>query len=124
MNKYEKLFVEILKKTKDGSLHWKQLRRHANSELIFNANHVFRQFSASFERGDETYVLFLIEKKYSDPAFDFEFDKYRPEILIVDEHGELVTTLTDSVIELQDMIRLADLVEASSDKSANLFGQL
>jgi hypothetical protein len=40
----------------------------------------------------------------------------------MDEDGELITTLTDSVIERRDLMRLADMVEVSSDKANKLFG--
>ena len=121
MNKYEALFAEIYKQTKLGRLIWKQIRRHSNSELIFNPNLVFRQFSCSFSRGDNDFTLLLLEKKYDDPDHDFAFEKYLPELLVVDSDGELVATLTDSIIERVEMIRLAHLVEAKNDKANKLF---
>jgi hypothetical protein len=119
MNKYEKLFEDIAKKTRAGTLKWKQLRRHANSDLIFSSSLVFRQFSADLERSGNRFKLLLVEKKY--PEFDFAYDKYRPELLVVDEDGELVTTLTDSVIKQSDLTQLADIVETRSDKASKLF---
>jgi hypothetical protein len=121
MNKYETLFDDIIQQTKSRELHWKQLRRNANSDLIFNPHLVFRQFAADFARGEHNFKLLLIEKKYEDPEHDFAYEKYMPEVLVVDDEGELVTTLTDSVIERSDMLRLADMVETRSDKAANLF---
>lgn len=121
MNKYEQLFDEIINLTHAHVLSWKQVRRHANSELIFNPNLVFRQFAADFPRGDTQFKLLLIEKKYDDPDHDFAYEKYVPEVLIVDNDGELVTTLTDSVIERSNLIRLADMVETRSDKANKLF---
>lgn len=121
MNKYEKLFEDIAKQTRAGSLKWKQLRRHANSDVIFSASLVFRQFSADFERSGNQFKLLLVEKKYEDPEFDFAYDKYRPELLVIDEDGELVVTLSDSVIERNDLTRLADMVETHSDKASKLF---
>jgi hypothetical protein len=122
MNKYEALFHDILERTRLRELNWKQLRRGAHSDVIFNPNLVFRQFSAEFPRDGENFALLLVEKKYEDPEHDFAFEKYVPEILIMDEEGELITTLTDSVIERRDLMRLADMVEAGSDKASKLFG--
>lgn len=121
MNKYETLFDEIINQTQSQVLSWKQARRHANSELIFNPSSVFRQFTADFTRGDTTFKLLLVEKKYDDPAHDFAYEKYVPEVVIVDNEGELVTTLTDSVIERTNLLRLADMVESRSDKANKLF---
>lgn len=121
MNKYETLFDEILKLTQSRALSWIQTRRAANSELIFNPSSVFRQFTADFPRGDSEFKLLLVEKKYDDPDHDFVYQKYAPELLIVDDKGELVTTLTDSVIERANLLRLADMVETRSDKANKLF---
>lgn len=121
MNKYEKLFDEIIRQTRSGELQWKQVRRHSNSDLIFSPNFVFRQFTSNLTRGGNDFKLLLVEKKYEDPEHDFVYDKYRPEILVIDDDGELVATLTDSVIDRSDIVRLADIVETRSDKANKLF---
>ncbi|CAB3696196.1 hypothetical protein CEY09_23975 [Achromobacter marplatensis] len=121
MNKYETLFEEIVKQTRTSKLRWKQIRRNSNSDLIFNPSLVFRQFSTCFERAGNDFTLLLLEKKYDDPEQDFAFEKYLPELLVIDHDGELVATITDSVIERTDMIRLANLVENRSDKASKLF---
>lgn len=122
MNKYETLFDEIVNQTRSKSLNWKQVRRHENAELIFNPNLVFRQFSADFPRNGAEFKLLFIEKKYDDPEDDFGYARYAPEVLVVDHDGDLVTTLTDSVIERADMLRLADMIEANTGKVSKLFG--
>jgi len=122
MNKYEILFKEILDGTRDGKLKWKQLNKRANSEVIFNPNLVFRQFSSQLTRGDSEFTVILVEKKYEDPAFDFYYEKYYVELLIL-EKSELVISITDSVIEKNDMNKLVDMVESKSDKAKNLFRQ-
>lgn len=121
MNKYEVLFEEIEKGTRSGTIKWKQLRRTANADIVFNSNLVFRQFSAEFSRGKNDFTLLLLEKKYEDPEHDFVYEKYQLELLVVDA-GELVVTLTESVIERQQLIRLVDTVERRSDRANKLFG--
>jgi len=122
MNKYEMLFKEILDRTRDGKLKWKQLNKRANSEVIFNPNLVFRQFSSQLIRDDTEYELLLVEKKFVDPDDDFLLDRYALELLIL-EQDELVTCMTESVIERKDMMKLVDLVETKSDKAKKLFSQ-
>lgn len=122
MNKYETLFDEIINQTRAKSLRWKQVGRDENSELIFNPNLVFRQFSADFPRNGAHFKLLLIEKKHDDPEDYFGYARYAPEVLVVDDDGELITTLTDSVIERRDMLRLADMVETRNGKQSKLFG--
>lgn len=121
MNKYEALFDDIISLTSSNALIWKQVSRHANAELIFNPRLVFRQFAAELPRNGTTFKVLLIEKKIDDPEGDFAYGQRAPEILVMDEDGELVTTLTDSVIERSDLLRLADMVEARSDSASRLF---
>jgi hypothetical protein len=121
MNKYEELFNEILSQTKSGKLNWRQVRKESNSELIFNSSLIWRQFTADLVRGNNNFTLLFVEKKYEDPAYDFTYEKYLPELLIIHE-GELIATLSDSVIDISDMIALANIVETTSDKAKLLFG--
>ena len=122
MNKYEKLFNEILDATGDGKLKWRQLNKRENSEVIFNAYLVFRQFSSQLIKGDSEYTVLLVEKKFVDHEVFPLDDKYTLELLVL-EQGELITCITESVIEKKDMIKLVDIVETKSDKAKKLFSQ-
>lgn len=121
MNKYEILFQEIIQQTEAGILSWKQIERQSNADIIYKPYQVFRQFSADFTRSGADFKLFLIEKKCDDPEADSGYRDIAPEILVVDERGELVTTLTDSVISHSGLIRLADTVGVRNDNVARLF---
>jgi len=121
MNKYEELFREIANATRHGVMQWRQVKRGDNYEIVFNPNSVFRQFASTLRRGRTDYKVLLVEKKIEDPDHDFSYQRYAPEILIVDE-GELVATLTDSIIDIGNLISFAGLVESQSDKARKLFG--
>jgi len=121
MNKYEELFREIFISTKNGLMQWKQTKRDSNYEIVFSPNTVFRQFVSTLRRGDTEYKVLLLEKKFDDPEHDFAYQRYAPEVLIVDE-GELIASLTDSVIDRSDLVSLAGIVESRSDKARKLFG--
>jgi hypothetical protein len=121
MNKYDKLFREILSLTRDGTLKWKLLTRAANDHIIFNPMLVFRQFEARMLKSDETYKLLFVEKKSVDAEYD-GLEKYSPELLVLHD-GELIVTLTDSVIERSELVRLLELIEPKSDKARKLFGE-
>lgn len=121
VNKYEALFDEILKLTQSQSLRWDQVPRHANADLILNPGTVIRQSAADFSRGENRFKLLLVEKKVDDPEYDFPAQKYAPELLILDQAGELVTTLRDNVISWVDLIRLATMIESQSENISKLF---
>jgi len=121
MNKYEVLFQEIMEQTQAKSLLWRQLNRHENSDLILNSHAVVRQFMADFARGGNSFTLLLVEKKYEESDFGFTYYRLAPEVLVL-EDGELVTTLTDALIERKYMLRLLGMVQVHNDKARKLFG--
>lgn len=121
MNKYEQLFEDIARKTSDGKLRWKQISKSAHSDLIFNPDLAFRQYSAEYEKGNEVYEVVVVEKKTDDPEHDFAFQRYIPEVLVIGEGNELLVTLTDSVIEKEQMIGLVKTIEENNDKTKKLF---
>lgn len=121
MNKYEKLFADIAEQTRTDEIKWKQTRKDAHSDLIFNPDLTYRQYSGEYKKGNNTFEVVFVEKKYDDPVHDFAYQKYASEILIVDDKNELVVTLTDSVIAKDDMIDLVKSIEGKNDRSKNLF---
>lgn len=120
MNKYEKLFRQILDQTHSGDLAWRQERRGAYADIIYNPQTVFRLYSADFSRKDNQFKLLLVEKKFDDPEQDFAYQAYAPQLLVIDD-DELIATLTDSIIERRDFINLIDLVESNNDRANSLF---
>lgn len=120
MNKYEKLFNDIVKKTQSNDIEWKQTSRSSHSDLIFNPDMTFRQYTGQYKKGDETYEVVFVEKKYDDPVHDFAYQAYKPEVLVI-EDNELLVTLTDSLIEKSDLIELVQKIEEKSDKAKKLF---
>jgi hypothetical protein len=121
MNKYEKLFSDIVEKTDSGEIEWRQISKSSHADLIFNPDMAFRQYSANYKKGSETYEVIFVEKKTDDPNFDFAFQKYMPEVLVIDKNNDLIVTLTDSVIEKNHMIDLVKNIEKKNDKTKKLF---
>lgn len=121
MNKYEKLFKEIVDKTDSGEIEWKQINKRSHSDVIFNPDMAFRQYSGEFTKDGEVYDVVFVEKKADDPAHDFMYQKYIPEVIVLDKNNELMVTLTDSVIEKDDLIELVNSIEEKNDKTNKLF---
>ncbi|MCM2992580.1 MULTISPECIES: hypothetical protein [Stenotrophomonas] len=121
MNKYERLFNQIVDRTRGGQITWKQVRKDANSDLIFNPSRSFRQYSADYEGIDESYKLALVEKKTEDPEYDYMYEKYSVELLVIGGDNELLVTLTDSVIDRSKIAELVEMVEQKNVRVSNLF---
>lgn len=122
MNKYEELFEDIHEKTNSDQINWRQVSRRANAELVFNPDTVFRQYRGQYTKDDERYTLVFVEKKFDDPLYDFSFQAYKPEILILDEHDDLILTLNDAIVEKSDLIDLMQSIEEKSDRAKKLLG--
>ena len=121
MNKYERFFNQVLAETRDGKLKWQQLDKRSNADVIFNPNLVYRQYSSQLMKDGVEFTVLLVEKKFDDPDFEFPLESYIPELLALD-HGELITSITDSVVSKSEMRKLANLVQAKNDKATKLFG--
>jgi len=121
VNKYERLFNKIVDKTRGGQVTWKQVRKDANSDLIFNPARSFRQYSADYEDGGESYRLALVEKKVEDAEYDYLYEKYSVELLIIGSDNELLVMLTDSVIDRSQLAELVGMVEQKNERVSNLF---
>jgi len=121
MNKYEKLFEDIIDKTYSDDIEWKQVSKSAHSDLIFNSEMSFRQYSGEYKKGGKTYEVVFVEKKADDPEYDFTRQRYSGEVLVIDEKNELLVTLTDSVIDKDKMDNLVNSIEGKNDRSKKLF---
>jgi hypothetical protein len=121
MNEYERLFAEIVERTKDGSLQWRQVSRKDNAELLLNADTVIRQFEAIFTRDEHPYKLLLLEKRVIEEGWFLRSERRTPELHVVDD-GELLTSLDRLYIHPDDIRSLLGLVEPHADRSRRLFG--
>jgi len=121
VNKYEKIFKDIVDKTSLNEIEWKQTSKSAHSDLIFNPDMTFRQYTGEYKKGENTYEVVFVEKKYDDPIHDFAYQAYRPEILIIDDNNELLVTLTDSIIEKSALSDLVNDIEDKNDRVKKLF---
>ena len=119
MNKYEKLFHEVVVATKNNEIHWVQQNRFSNQEFIFNVSLVHRQFKGEFAKKGELFNLLLVEKKYADPQEEY-LDRWIPELHFLSSN-ELVFSITDSVVERDEFYKLVELVESKNAKAKKLF---
>ncbi|WP_372353808.1 hypothetical protein ACDH63_07455 [Xanthomonas axonopodis pv. maculifoliigardeniae] len=121
MNKYEEIFEKIVDKTNSGEISWRQVKKDSNSNLIFNADYSFRQYEGKFENKGQEFQILLVEKKMPDPEHDMAYERYMPEILIIDENKDLIVTMTESVIERGKIGDLAQEIEQKNGILNKLF---
>lgn len=122
LSKYQTLLRELIKLTREGELHWHQVDRHSNAEVILNANSVMRQYKCTWVREGRPYMLALVEKKRTvieHPLIGPE-EEETAELLIL-EHGELLDTLDTSNLHWIELRWLAATVRHHCGKSAEFF---
>ena len=119
MSKEYKLFEQIVQATDSKKMLWKLKSNTSYSDVIFQPNHVFRIFEGEYEKDGDEYTVLLVEKKYGDPEWDFEVERYRPEIYFLYQ-GSIVLVLDDTKIELQQLIQLINVVEITTDRARKL----
>ena len=123
MNEYEALYAEICDQTEAGSLCWKQIPRHANAEIILNAEEVLRQYEATFHRHGQAYKLLLLDKRHKEINFLFrKFELREPELHVMHE-GELLTSLNQLHIDPSQLGALLGAVEPQSNLTRGLLGK-
>lgn len=122
MDKYDKLFEDIEKKTTNGDLAWEVTSPAPYANLIFNNNYAFRAFECEYRpEGGNLYTVVMVEKKV--PSYDDyerEYDRWVVEILIL-RGDELVFTLTDNFVDEKKLFDLCNYVESHSDEARDLF---
>jgi hypothetical protein len=121
MSNETKLFRKIVQETEAGELEWKLVPRGRYSELIFQPNQVFRLFQTTFTKDDDDYTVLLVEKKYDDPDWDFELEKYRPEVYFLYDQS-IVLVIDEDTVDMNQLIRLVKRVELSTDRAKRLLG--
>lgn len=124
MSGEEIVFADILNKTESGALQWSITSPNTYSHLIFQSPHVYRTFKAHYTRGSvDHYDLLLVEKKFEDPDWDFAVEKYKVELIFI-QNGNLIATLDEYTIDFSQIVSLARLIEAKSSQARKLFGSL
>lgn len=122
MDKYERLFADIKKRTQNGELRWEISSHTKYAEHVFNPQYVYRVFDCSYKPSEEnTYTLVLVERKDQViDEYDKEYEKYGVHILVLADN-RLVFTLTTGHVDKQSLWDFAEYVEEHSDEAEELF---
>lgn len=124
MSNEQAVVNDIFKKTEEGSITWSIVNNQYASGFIFQSGHVYRIFKAQYQRTpNDTYEILLVEKKYGDPDWDFEVERYRVELLFL-QSGVLVASLDEYTVDQSSLITLVRLAESKSAQAKRLFGGL
>jgi hypothetical protein len=122
MSNEQSVFDDIAQRTKTNKLSWSIVGNQYASSLIFQPSAVYRIFKADYLRDpSDLYEILLVEKKYPDPDWDFAIEKYKVELVFI-QNGVLVATLDEFSIDFTQLVTLARSVESKSTQARKLFG--
>jgi hypothetical protein len=121
MSNEQIVFDDIAQKTKTDKLSWSIVGNQYASGLIFQPSAVYRIFKSDYLRDpSDIYEILLVEKKYPDPDWDFAIEKYKVELVFI-QNGALVATLDEFSIDFTQLVTLARLIESKSTQARKLF---
>ena len=120
MNSQQNVFDDIFNRTKSESMTWTIVGNTYANQFIFQPAFIFRIFRSIFLKDNSTYEVLIVEKKFPDPDWDMNLEKYRSELMFI-SNGVLVATLDD--YSIKNLPSLINLIENNSTQSKELFGQ-
>jgi hypothetical protein len=123
MDRYIRVIRDVQGKTEEGLLDWKAVSGGKYWKGVINPDRVIRAYYVEYGlAGGKEYVLLFVERRlesYDDYGDTFERIAY--ELHVLDHEGELVLPLYEGVVDRDDLIRLASLIEEHNDRAKSFF---
>ena len=121
MNPYLKLYDEVMGQSRDGTLHWRQIGRGDNADIILDSLSVMRQFETAFQRYGINYKLLCVEKRlYVEEDLFLGTEESVGELLVVRD-GELVDRLAEPSLGWYRLQCMANEIALLADKASRLY---
>ncbi|RYZ73457.1 MAG: hypothetical protein EOP09_01870 [Proteobacteria bacterium] len=121
MTSQVELFNRVLADTKKRLMRWKYARLGEYESFVFQPKTVFRAFKSELELPGGNFRVFLVEKKFPDAEWDFEIEKYRPELHFLEGQNN-VLEITDDDVDISSFGTLITEVAFSTDTARRLLG--
>jgi hypothetical protein len=122
MDRFDRIIRDIQQKTDDEVIHWRAVSAERYSNVVLNTFRVIRAFSADYRIANKEYELVFIERKidYHDD-FSYSTEGRGFELFVLGEGGQLVVSLYDGVVDRDDLLRLAGLIDAHNELVKQFF---
>jgi hypothetical protein len=122
MDRFDCIIRDIQQKTDDETIRWKAVSAERYSGVVLNTARVIRAFSADYRVANKEYELVFIERKidYHDD-FSFLTEGRGFELFVLGDGGQLVLSLFDGVVDRDDLLRLAGLIDAHNELVKQFF---
>jgi hypothetical protein len=87
-----------------------------------NASRVIRAFTADYPVGTKQYTLLFVERRIDlHDEFGESAESYGYELFVLDRDGQIVLSLYDGVVDRDDPLRLAGLIDEQNDRVKDFF---
>ncbi len=122
MDRYDRLIRDVQQKTDDQRIRWKVGNPDRFADVVLNSSRVIRAFTADYPIGTNQYILLFVERRidlhdeFGEPA-----ESYGCELFVLDREGQLVLSLYEGVVDRDDLLRLAGLIDQHNDRVSDFF---
>ena len=122
MDRYDRIIRDVQVKTEEEALQWKLVNVEVYAGQVFNTHRVLRAFTAEYFIGKMSYTLLFVERKvdHHDDLYDSS-EGSGFELLILDKDHQIVLSLYDGVVDRDDLLRLAGLIDEHNDRVKDFF---
>ena len=122
MDKYERVIRDIQGKTRDRHVKWIVVNPSGYEKVLTNPNQVRRLNRADYNLRGRKYELCFVEKIIpAEDDFGGYYESLNFQLLILDEDGEIVFTIHSGVVERDDLLKLAGLIDENNDRTQEFF---
>jgi hypothetical protein len=122
MNRFDRVIQDIQQKTANAELKWVIVSPGRFERVLIEPDRVLRAAAADYDLGGKKFLLLFAEKKAD--YFD-DFGGVREgrdfQLLILDQDGEIVLSFFDGVVDRDDLIKLAALIDDHNDRAREFF---
>lgn len=122
MDKYEQLFDEIYKQTKDGALKWEIEHSDSFEKFVFQSGFIASLYSSEFSKNDKKYTVLFAEKHMPHMGGDWDglAQDYYPELYFLTRKG-IAFVLDQRYVEIEELSKLGELIRENNEESKSLF---
>jgi hypothetical protein len=122
MDRYDRIIRDIQQKTDSELIRWKVVSSDQHSGILLNAFQIVRTLAAEYPIGKRKYDLLFVERKVDfHDEFGDSTEGYGCELLVLDEDGQMVLSLYEGVVDRDDLLKLAGLIDEHNDRVKNFF---
>lgn len=124
MDRYDQVIHDVKQKTGDRAIRWGVVPPHRLADAPNYAGRVVSAYRGDYRLGEATFHLLFVERKIDSYLDDFgggPIERSDFDLLVLGAEDEIVLRLYDGLVDRQDLLELAGLIESHNDQTEGFF---